>query len=149
MKLRRKDDKRVLKSPRSAKARDNKRIRRRNNIAPPQNNQRFRRNNNPRNNERIRMRNNPNIPKKQKKASKTTLIIIIIALIAFVVGAGAGISMALGGDEEAPQFENVTVEMTSNLSDVDEVYYDSDDSIDFNDANYLKQNNLSNQTLSY
>lgn len=146
MKLRKKKDKRVLKSPRSANARNNKRIRRRNSNRPPQNNQRFGRNSNPRNNERIRMRN---APKKQKKASKTTLIIIVIALIAFVVGAGAGISMALGGDEEAPQFENVTVEMTSNLSDVDEVYFDSNDSIDFNDADYIKQNNLTSQNLSY
>ena len=150
MKLRKKKDKRVLKSPRSANTRNNKRIRRRNSNRPPQNNQRFGRNSNPRNNERIRMRNAPNVPRKQKKASKTTLIIMVIALIAFVVGAGAGISLALGGgDEHAPQFENVTVEMTSNLSDVDEVYFDSNDSIDFNDASYIRQNNLTNYSLSY
>ena len=79
MKLRKKKDKRVLKSPRSANTRNNKRIRRRNSNRPPQNNQRFVRNSNPRNNERIRMRNAPNVPRKQKKASKTTLIIMVIA----------------------------------------------------------------------
>lgn len=149
MKLRKKENKRVLKSPRDSKARNNKRIRRRNNNRPIQNSQRFARNNNPRNNERIRKRNSYGTPK-QSKASKTTLIIMIIALIAFVVGAGAGISMALGSDNDGPHYENVTVEMTSNLSDVDQVYYDDEnDSIDYNDVEFIMKNNLTNETLSF
>ena len=149
MKLRKKDDKRVLKSPRDSKARNNKRIRRRNNPQSLKENHMFRRNSNPRNNEKIRRRNSYGTPK-QGKASKTTLIVMIIALIAFVVGAGAGISMALGSDSDTPQYENVTVEMTSNLSDVDQVYYDDEsDAIDYNDMEFIVRNNLSNETVSF
>ena len=61
---------------------------------------------------------------------------MIIALLAFVIGAGIGISLSFddGGDDEGPHYENVTKEMTSNLNETDTVYYDkSTDAIDFNE----------------
>jgi hypothetical protein len=149
MKLRKKDDKRVLKSPKGNNARNNKRIRRRNN-PPHQNNKRFGRNN-PRNNDKIHRRNSYGSPKKQNKTSKTTMLIMIVALLAFVIGAGAGVSMALGGgNNDTPQYENVTVEMTTHLNNTDEVYFDEEaDHIDFNNKEDVNQYNLTNLTVSY
>lgn len=80
------------------------------------------------------------------------MFLIILALVAFVIGAGIGISMALGGSEESsePQVENVTVEMTSNLSDVNQDYFDYDaDAIDYNDKNDIKEYNLTSTNVSY
>ena len=150
MKLRKKEDKRVLRSPRDSNARNNKRIRRRNSN-PPQNNHKLRRKHNPRNNDKIRNRNSYGAAKKQNKTSKTTLIIMIIALLAFVVGAGAGVTMALGSDHnDTPQYENVTVEMTTHLNNSDGVYFDEiEDHIDFNSKEDVSQYNLTNQTVTY
>lgn len=149
MKLRKKDDdKRVLKSPRNSNARNNKRIRRRNSN-PSRSNQVFRRNN-PRNNDRIRRRNSYKAPKKQNKTSKTTLLIMIIALVAFVVGAGVGVSMALGiGNDDTPHYENVTVEMTTHLNNTHAVDYDEEaDDIDFNNKEDISHYNLTNVTTN-
>lgn len=94
---------------------------------------------------------NPRRMHKQNKTSRTTLIFIIIALIAFVIGAGAGVSMALGGGDDAkPHFENVTSEMTAHVNNTTVVVYDEEaDHIDFNSAEDRVRYNLTNQTVSY
>ena len=76
-------------------------------------------------------------PRRKRKANKSLVLIMIIALIAFVIGAGIGISLCLdeGSSDEGPHYKNVTQEMTSNLNHTDDVYtYDYDvDSIDYNE----------------
>ena len=69
--------------------------------------------------------------RKPRKTSKNTMILIIIALIAFVVGAGIGISMAIGGSD------NNTV--------VDDGVYN----IDYNNAEDVIEYNLTNNSKSY
>lgn len=119
---RKKDNRRVLRSPR-----DNR---------PPRH---------------MQKRRSPNT-KNTAKASKTTMILMVIALVAFVIGAGIGVSMALGdssGDNKKVEYENVTVEMTTNLNDT-AVDYDGElDGIDYNNKNDIKQYNLTNVTMSY
>ena len=130
MRRRKQNDKRVLKSRYSQ---------------PPKQKRRMR--NNSRNRNYYR-------PKKQSKTSKTTLLIVILALIAFVAGAGAGVSMALGVFEEnstnETHVENVTVQMTSNLNEtsmpVDQ--YDGR-KIDYNNRSDVEQYNLTNLTVTY
>ena len=84
------------------------------------------------------------------------MILIIIALIAFVVGAGIGISMAIGGSDnntvvdDGVTFVNVTDEMTSNLNGsgkgfVDDGVYN----IDYNNAEDVIEYNLTNNSKSY
>ncbi len=77
------------------------------------------------------------------KPNKTALILIVIALIAFVIGAGIGVSMALGGHEDAdsaPQPTNVTDQMTSHVNhsnvNTSNYDYDYDDSYGYDDSNY-------------
>ena len=69
---------------------------------------------------------------------------MILALVAFLIGAGVGISMSLEGDNEGPHVENVTAEMTTNVTDdSNEPVYDSDiDSIDYNDEETLEALNI-------
>lgn len=131
MRRRRKDDKRVLKSR----------------YNPPPH-KRGRRN-----------QNRYGQPRKPRKTSKTTLFLIILVLVAFVVGAAIGVSMALGvfDDNNETHFENVTVEMTTNLNDVNQTEFDYDvDQIDYNDKQDIKEYNLtstgsidSNGTMGY
>ena len=104
---------------------------------------------------RMQKRRSPRT-KKPSKTSKTTLLIMIIALVAFVIGAGIGISMALDDsseDNNKVEFENVTVEMTTNLNDKNnttvDIFDDEKDDIDFNDKYDVEEYNLTNNTLSY
>lgn len=62
---------------------------------------------------------------------------MILVLVAFIVGAGAGILLSFddGTDEAENQthVENVTVEMTTNVNESKVVVFDSDvDHVDFN-----------------
>ena len=75
------------------------------------------------------------------------MIVVIIALISFVIGAGIGVSLSFEDQsaDEGPHFENVTKEMTSNLNETEDVYYDkSTDAVDFN-ANDTSQMNVQGQ----
>ena len=91
--------------------------------------------------------------RKAGKTNKTTVFLIIIALIAFVIGAGIGISMALNGEsiDENSQiaYENVTVEMTSNLTNVTTDHYNKEPRVDFNSQEDIAKYNLTNYNLSY
>jgi hypothetical protein len=63
------------------------------------------------------------------------MIFMIVALIAFVIGAGIGVSLSFDdGNDDQPQFENVTKEMTTGLNDTEQVYFDKEvDDVDFNE----------------
>ena len=139
MRRRKKDDKRVLK-PRYNKSSNNNSRKKLN----------FRRNNKS-NTFNSRNSRNPRRAPKQNKTSKATLILMIVALLAFVIGAGAGISMALGSDDDSePHYENVTVEMTTHLNNTSVVIYDEEvDHIDFNSAEDRVEHNLTKETVSY
>ena len=75
------------------------------------------------------------------------MFIVILALVAFVIGAGMGVSLSFDdGSDGQPHFENVTKEMTKNVNNTSSVIYDKEvDDIDFNenttsqlDTDYLK-----------
>ena len=78
--------------------------------------------------------NNPR-NKKKRKSNGRLVFIMIIALVAFVIGAGIGISLSFDdGTSHEPRFENVTKEMTSNLNNTTQVIFDGEaDDIDFNE----------------
>ena len=82
-------------------------------------------------------------------------MLIILALIAFVVGAGVGVSMALGSFDdknatEGVHVENVTVEMTSNLNKKNISVYDYEyEGIDYNNQADIAQYNLTNYSVPY
>jgi hypothetical protein len=117
---RKKDDKRVLRSGNGRQKSSQKR--------------RIRRNNRQAISKRPMINNKRNKPK--RKANKSLVLIMIIALIAFVIGAGIGISFILGEDaaDNAPHYKNVTKEMTSNLNETEQVYFEKDvDDVDFNE----------------
>ena len=119
---RKKNNKRVLVSPRDTRRQPQQRTKRRNNYN--------------------------NKPKRNNK----TLLIMVIALVAFVIGAGIGVSLSLddGQDEEVPQFENVTKEMTTNLNDTEPVYFEKNvDDVDFNDNRTQAEMNVTEETLNY
>lgn len=125
---RKKDDKQVL---RRGNGRDNNRKRRTPNISL-KNRVRTNRNNNDYPNSN-RSRN-----KKQKKRSRKTVLLMIIVLLAFIVGAGMGVILSFddSNSTEANEthIENVTVEMTTNLTnDSGYVYFDEADHVDFNE----------------
>lgn len=113
--------------------------------------------NNNRNNNRcsIQRHRNQSLPVRQKrrkrKSNKTVLLLMIIALIAFVIGAGVGVSLSFEDDsvDESPQYENVTVEMTSNLNETEPVYFDEDDDVDYNNVTDIIELNLTNQSVNY
>ena len=73
-------------------------------------------------------------PKQPRKSSGTLMFIVILALVAFVIGAGIGVSLSFdNGDDGQPHYENVTKEMTENVS-ANEVTYDKAvDGKDFNE----------------
>nr|WP_294998236.1 hypothetical protein [uncultured Methanobrevibacter sp.] len=73
--------------------------------------------------------------KKKRKASGGVVLIMIIALVAFVIGAGIGVSLSFDdGSDEGPRFENVTEEMTAGLNETQPISYDKEvDAIDFNE----------------
>lgn len=131
---RKKDDKRVLRAGNGSSTRNNRnRFRSRNN--------RFKSNNNrfKSSNDRFKSSNRNSASyrnqKKKKKRSGKTVLIMIIALVAFIVGAGIGISMSFddGSADNATHIENVTVEMTTNLNDTEAVIFDEADDVDYNE----------------
>ena len=85
---------------------------------------------------------------KQKKYSSLTFILIIIALIAFVVGAGFGVSLSFHGDDDKGQLgdsyvDNVTDEMTTNVTSSNQATYDKHvDDVDYNNAEDLAKHNI-------
>lgn len=115
---RKKDDKRVLRSGngRQQKSRG-KRIRRKSNrqvFSAP--------------------KNNPRRRKKNPKTNKKMVFLMILALVAFVIGAGIGVSLSFDSGDDGPKYENVTKEMTHNLNETNVTYYDSDiDDVDYNE----------------
>ncbi len=116
-----KDDKRVLRPGNGYQSTSRLKRRRMNNHG---NDRPFRYNN----------RNQPNRNRKKSKSNNKLVFFMIVALVAFVIGAGIGVSLSLDdGTSDEPQFENVTKEMTTNLNDTPDVYFDSDDEIDFNE----------------
>lgn len=130
MRRRKNNEKRVLVSPRDNRSKNKRKFRRNNH------------NNNPRS---YRSNN-----KKPKKTNRLTLFLMIIALVAFVAGAGFGISLSLDDGSDAPHVENVTKEMTSNLNNTTHVYYDEElDDLDFNDDETLKEFNITENASSY
>ena len=74
--------------------------------------------------------------KKQKKRSRKTVLLVILVLFAFIVGAGIGILLSFDdGTEDVKNethYENVTVEMTTNLNKSKGVVFDESDRVDFN-----------------
>ena len=59
---------------------------------------------------------------------------MILALVAFVIGAGIGVSLSFDSGDDGPKYENVTKEMTHNLNETNVTYYDSDiDDVDYNE----------------
>lgn len=75
------------------------------------------------------------------------LLVIIVALAAFVIGAGIGISLSFDdGQDDGPHFENVTKEMTTNLNDTEPIVFDEEaDDIDFNDNETLTELNVTEE----
>lgn len=131
----RRENKRVLVHPNERKSANNKRNKR----------QIVRRNN------RQVSRNRNNRRRQTRKRSGKTFWLVIIALVAFVIGAGVGVSLSLdeGADEE-PHIENVTVEMTSNLNETDKVIYDEEiDNVDYNNAETLAELNITQEPTYY
>ena len=127
---RKKDDKRVL---RRGNGRDNNRKRRTPNISLKGRSRANRNNNDYRN-------NNRNRNKKQKKRSRKTVLLMIIVLLAFIIGAGIGVILSFDAgntnstEANETHVENVTVEMTTNLTnDSGYVYFDEADHVDFNE----------------
>ena len=132
---RKKDDKRVL-IPRSSPQHVSNR-----------NKNRSKRNRNTRNSRNNRINRNNRYNQQQKKPrSRLTLFLMILAIVGFVIGAGIGVSLTFddGGDDEGPHIENVTKEMTTNLTDNDNsVIYDKDvDSVDYNSNQDVVEYNL-------
>lgn len=78
---------------------------------------------------------NPRTRRNRKKRSNKLVFLMILALVAFVIGAGIGVSLSLDdGSDEGPKYENVTKDMTTNLNDTEEVYFDkTTDDVDYNE----------------
>lgn len=136
----RKDDKRVL---RAGNGRNNKKSRK------PS----FSRNNNRKSrgspfgsnrNNRQYSREEKNYNNQKKRSGKTVLVMVII-LLAFIIGAGAGIFMSFEAsnnetaNNNTTHIENVTVEMTTNLNESnDEVVFEEADAVDYNENESAK-----------
>lgn len=118
---RKKDDKRVLVSPRDTRKSKSSRRQKR----------------------RVPQRNVRQSPKR----NGVTVVLVILALIAFVIGAGIGISLSFDdGNDDGPRWINVTEEMTTNLNDTPHVYYDTElDDVDFNDNATLTELNVTTE----
>ena len=128
---RKKDDKRVLVSPRDAHKKNNKR-------------QLIKRNRN----NRIRHSNKYGNNVRRSKTSRITIILMVLALLAFVVGAGLGIFWNLdsSSQDDGPHWINVTEEMTTNLNETEPVYYDASvDDVDYNSNQTLTELNVTEE----
>ena len=130
---RKKDDKRVLRSGNGRQNTSKRKFRRSrnkfNNRPPRHQNQTYRK------------------PKRQRKSSGALMFIVILALVAFVIGAGIGVSLSFDDSSEQPHVENVTEEMTKNVNNSSVVFDMEVDGIDYNEngssqlnAQYLKSN---------
>ena len=121
---------------------NNKRVLRSGNGRKSSSKRKFRRNNLP-----SRPKNyGPKRNGKKRKSNGRLVFLMIIALVAFVLGAGIGISLSFddGSADDGPHFENVTKEMTTNLNKNNNstVVYDSEvDDVDFNE-NQTSQINM-------
>ena len=122
---RKKDDKRVLVSPGDNRQKNSRRKIRRSSSNPI-----------PRSN-----------PRNKTKRSRRTVFLMILALLAFVIGAGIGISLSFdNGDDDGPHWVNVTKEMTTDVNNTEPVIYDYDeDYIDFNDNETVSELNLTTE----
>ena len=122
---RKKDNKRVLVSPRDNRQKNSRRKIRRSSSTPI-----------PRSN-----------PRNKTKRSRRTVFLMILALLAFVVGAGIGISLSFdNGDDDGPHWVNVTKEMTTDVNNTEPVIYDYDeDYIDFNDNETVNELKLTTE----
>ncbi len=127
---RKKDDKRVLVSPRDARKKNSRRQK----IRMPSSNSR---------------NNNRNNSRNKRKRSGLTVFLMILALVAFVIGAGIGISLSFdNNNDDGPHWVNVTEEMTTGLNDTEPIYYDSElDDIDFNSNETLTELNISAEDM--
>lgn len=78
---------------------------------------------------------NPRNRRNKKKRSNKVVFLMILALVAFVIGAGIGVSLSFdNGADEGPHYENVTKEMTSDLNSTEDIYFDkTTDDIDYNE----------------
>lgn len=97
----------------------------------------------PRNNQ-----SNPRRQKKQRKKGKHNgrfLFIVIVALVAFVIGAGIGISFTFDDGSNGPEWKNVTKEMTTNVSHNPVGYDIEEDHVDFNDNETLEKLNITSE----
>ena len=146
---RKKDDKRVLiprSSPQHVSNRNKNRSKRNRNTRNSRNN-RINRNNRYKGKAvHDTIKDNRYNQQQKKPRSRLTLFLMILAIVGFVIGAGIGVSLTFddGGDDEGPHIENVTKEMTTNLTDNDNsVIYDKDvDSVDYNSNQDVVEYNL-------
>ena len=117
---RKKDDKRVLISPRDNRQKKSRRQKRMKPVSNPRN---------------------------KSKRSGLTLFLMILALVAFVIGAGIGISLSFEeNNNDGPHWINVTEEMTTNLNDTEPIYYDKNlDDVDFNSNETLTKLNVTQE----
>lgn len=88
---------------------------------------------------RNRQNNNNNTT---TKSSGKTVVLMIFVLVAFIIGAGIGVVLSFEnvntntteGVENGTHVENVTVEMTTNLTNkTGQVTFDEADAVDFNE----------------
>ena len=79
------------------------------------------------------------------------MFLVILALVAFVIGAGMGVSLSFDdGDDGQPHFENVTEEMTKNVNGSKVVDYDKEvDGIDYNENGSSQLNTQYIQSNEY
>lgn len=62
------------------------------------------------------------------------MLLVILALVAFVIGAGMGVSLSFDdGSDDQPHFENVTKEMTKNVNNTTVTFDKEVDGIDYNE----------------
>lgn len=87
------------------------------------------------NNRRSTPNRRNNRVKKEKKRSKKTVLLMIMVLLAFIVGSGIGVLLSFddGSGDNETHVENVTVEMTSNLNQSNNISFDEADHVDYNE----------------
>ena len=80
--------------------------------------------------------------RKQRKTSGFLVLTMIIALLAFVIGAGIGVSLSFddgSNNDDEVNFQNVTYEMMNGANITTEVSYDkSVDDVDYNNKTVTK-----------
>ena len=77
----------------------------------------------------------------RRKNDGKIVLILIFVLVAFIVGAGIGVTMGLDGgnnDKNETHIKNVTVEMTTNLNETDDEP-DRDDCRGFAPSSFILQ----------